>query len=78
MEIRGNEWKIHPTMKPKFMSSTESHEKRTMYSKSHRCVVMIGNDTNKIIQKFFDSFFNRYQVGLEQSMKGSNFIFDYV
>ena len=65
-------------MKSKFMSSTESHEKRTMYSKSYRCVVMIGNNTNKIIQKLFVSLLNRCQIGPEKSMKGSNFIFDYV
>ena len=26
------EWKIYRTMKTKFMSSTDSYEKRTMYS----------------------------------------------
>ena len=39
---------------------------------------MIGNDTNEIIQELFDSFLHKYQIGLEQSMIGSNFIFDYV
>ena len=36
-------------MKPKFMSSTDGNEKRTMYSKSDNITVMIGNDTNEII-----------------------------
>ena len=36
--------------------------------------VMIGDDTNKIIKKLFHSLLHRYQIGLEQSMKGSNFI----
>ena len=39
---------------------------------------MIGNDTNEIIQELFTSLFNRYQVCLEQSMKDSDYAFDYV
>ena len=32
---------------------------------------------DKIIQKLFDSLLHKYQIDLEQSMKGSNFITDY-
>ena len=46
---KSGEWKIQLTMKPKFMSSADSNEKRKMYSKSDSVKVMIGNDTNKII-----------------------------
>ena len=52
--------------------------------KNVRCVlrvsriVMIGNDTGEIIQGLFDSFLHRYQIGLEQFMRGTNFIFYYV
>ena len=38
---------------------------------------MIGIGTGKIMQELFDSFLSKYQIGLEQSIKGSNFIFDY-
>ena len=41
-------------MKPKFMSSTDNSEKRSMYSKSDSSIVMIGNDAVEIIQKLFD------------------------
>ena len=34
--------------------------------------------TNEIIKKLFDSILQRYQKGLEESMKGSDFVFDYV
>ena len=43
------------TMKPKFILSTDSNEKRTMYF----------------------SLLHKYQIGLEQSIKGTNFILDY-
>lgn len=49
-----------------------------MHSKSDSSIVTIGNDIGKIIQKLFDSFLHKYQIGLEQSMKGTNYIFDYV
>ena len=45
---------MHLTMKPKFMSSTDSNEKRMMYSKSDSSIVMVSNDTDEIIQKRFD------------------------
>ena len=33
--------------------------------------IMISKDTAEIIQKHFDSLLDRYQEGLEQSIKGS-------
>ena len=77
---KSGEWKIHLTMKPKFMLSTDSNEKRTMYSKSDSSIVMTGNDTNKIIQKLFYSllFIHSLSIDLEISMKAGNFVFDQV
>ena len=39
---------------------------------------MIGNETNEIIEKLFDSPLQRYNKNLEESMKRSEFIFDNV
>ena len=39
---------------------------------------MIGNDTDKIIQDFFDLLLRKYQTGLKQSVKAINCFFDYV
>ena len=39
---------------------------------------MVGNKTDEIIEEFFKSLLQRYQEGLEESMKGSEFIFDSV
>ena len=33
---------------------------------------------NGVIEQIFESLLSRYQLGLETSMKGSNFIFDSV
>ena len=41
-------------MKPKFTSSTGSNEKYTTYSTSDSNIVMIGNNTVKIIQEFLN------------------------
>ena len=55
------------------MSSKDTSEARTMRSKSANKECMIGKEANKIIQKLFDSLLQKYQKGLEESMKGSEF-----
>ena len=57
------------------MSSTEKH---TRYFKSNSNIILIGHDTDKIIQELFYSLLQKYQIRLEPLMKGNNFIFDYV
>ena len=39
---------------------------------------MIASNTDEINQRLFDLLLNRFQTGLEQNMKVSNFIFDYI
>ena len=39
---------------------------------------MVGRETDEIIGELFKSLSQRYQEGLEESMKGSEFIFDSV
>ena len=58
--------------------SKDSEETRTMYNKSDNIEVMMGNETDKIIEELFDSFLQRYQKHVEESMRGSEFIFDCV
>ena len=48
---KSGDWKMHLTMKPKFLSSTDSNQKRMMYSESDNNIAMIGNDTDAIIQQ---------------------------
>lgn len=44
-------------------------EKRMMHFKSDDREIMTGFDTHEIIEKLFDSVLQRYQEGLEKSMK---------
>ena len=41
--------------------SHDSEETRTMCSKNDNIEVMMGNETDKIIEDLFYSFFQRYQ-----------------
>ena len=49
-----------------------------MHSKCDNIEIMMGSATDEIIEEIFDSLLQRYQEGLEESMKGSEFIFDSV
>ena len=70
------EFKIQLTMVINFISSKDSDETRTMRTKSNNIEVMLGNETDKVIEDLFTSLLQRYQEGLEESMRGSEFIFD--
>ena len=39
---------------------------------------MIGSETDEIIENIFESFLQKYQEGLEESMRGSEFAYDSV
>ena len=41
-------------------------------------VIMMGGETDEIIEEIFESLLEIYQEGLEESMRGSEFIFDCV
>ena len=49
-----------------------------MYSPSDNIELIMGIETDKIIEDLFDCFLQRYQKGLEESMRGSEFVFDNV
>ena len=73
------EWKIDLIMAIHFISSKEdSDETRTMRTKSDNIEIMMGKETDGIIKEHFKSLLQRYQDGLEESMRGSDFIFDRV
>ena len=72
------EWEIQLTMSSNFISSKDSKETRIMHKTSDNVEIMISNETNEIIKELFDSLLQKYQKGLEEQMKGSEFIFDSV
>ena len=60
-------WKIQLRTASNFISSTDNNEKHVMHSKIDNIEIIINDEENK----------NRYQNNLE-SMKGSQFLFNYV
>ena len=72
------EWKIQLIMEITFISSRNFIESRDMYSKPDNFKIMMGANTNEIIRNVFNSLLRRCQVGLQKSMRGSEFVFDYV
>ena len=48
-----------------------------MHSKNNNIKISVNNEADEVIKKRFDSLKNRHQNNLE-SMKGSDFVFDYV
>ena len=61
-----------------FISSKDSHDIRTMHTKSNNIEIMMGNETDEIIEELFESLLQRYQAGLEEKMKENEFVFDSV
>ena len=49
-----------------------------MHSKGDNIEIMINDKADEVIEVLFESLFNRYQIGLETSIRGSDFIFDCV
>ena len=49
-----------------------------MHTKSSNVEVMIGTETDEINEELFKSFLQKYQEGLEESIRGSEFIYDSV
>ena len=70
------EWKIQLTMAIDFMSSKDSDGIRTMHTKSHDTEIIMGNKTDEIIVELFKSLLQNYQIDLEESTRGSEFVFD--
>ena len=71
------EWKEQLTAEVTFISlKPGSDEMRIMLVRSDAEEFMSGDDTNEIIKPLFQSFIQRYEEGLQNRMKGSDFKFD--
>ena len=57
-----------------FISSKDSDETRTMHTKSDNIEIMMSSETDEIIEELFKSLLQRYQEGLKESMRESEFI----
>ena len=72
------EWIIQLSAEINFISfKLDSDETRIMHTKRDtKSEIMIGSDTNEVIEDLFKSLLQRYQENLEEKMKGSEFNFD--
>ena len=59
-----------------FIFSKDSDEVPTMRTKSNNIEIMMGNETDEIIEELFESLLQKYQEGLEEKMRGNEFVFD--
>ena len=68
------EWKIQLTAEINFTSlKPDSDDTRIMHTKSDNKEIIIGSDTNEVIKELFKSFLQKYQEGLQEKMRGSEF-----
>ena len=71
------EWKIQLIAEINFTSlKPDSDETRIMHMKIDNTETRIGDDTNDFIKELLKSFLQRYQEGLQEKMRGSEFEFD--
>ena len=61
-----------------FVSSKDNDEERVMHSKGDKIEIMINDKTDEVIEELFLSLLSKYQIELETSMKGGDFVFDCV
>ena len=59
-------------------SKYDNDEECEMRSKSDNIEIMTNNETDEVIEQLFESLKKRYHNKLEESMKCSEFVFDYV
>ena len=60
------EWKIQLTIIINFIPLKDSDEICTMDTKSNNIEIMMGNETDEIIEETFESLWQKYQEGLEK------------
>ena len=61
-----------------FISSKDSDETQTMHTKSNNVEIINGSEINEFIEDLFESFLQKYQERLEESMTRSEFVYDSV
>ena len=68
-----SERKIQLTMQISFIFSKDTEETRTMHTKSHNIEIIMGSETNDIFEELRESLLQKYQEGLEESMRRRDF-----
>ena len=60
------------------MTSKDNDEERVVHQKSDNIEFVNNDKAEKVIKELFESLHNSYQIGLETSMRDSDFTFDCV
>ena len=74
---KSDKWKMQLKIALNFMPSKDNDKQSVMDSRSDGIEIMINDKSNEIIEELFQSLLSRYQIGLETSIGGSDFIFDF-
>ena len=77
-EAQVGQWKIQLAMRIDFISFKDSEKTRIMHANSDNVEIMIGSETDDIIDELFESHLQRYQERLEELMRESKFVFNNV
>ena len=72
------EWKIQLATTINFISYKDSDETLIMHFKRNNIEIVMASETDEGIKELFDSHLQRYQKGLEEKLRGSEFTFDSV
>ena len=70
------EWKIQLSMQINLVSSKDSDEICIVHAKSDNIDILMSSEMNE--EEFFKSLLQKYQEGLEESIRRSEFVFDSV
>ena len=71
-------WKIQLTMVINLISPKNNDNEHVMHSKSNNVEIKINDKPGEVIEELFQLLLSKYYIGLETSMKGSEFVFYYV
>ena len=75
---KSNTWKIQLKIAAIFICSKDVDEERVMHSKSGNTELMPYDNANEVVNELFELLLSRYQIGLETSIKWSDFVVDSV
>ena len=67
------EWKIQLTLQNNCVSTKYFENTRTIYTKSEPIEIIMGSDTNDVINRLFDTTLKRFQQAIKASIEGSKF-----
>ena len=72
---KSDTWQIQLTIAINFISSKHVDEERVIHSKSNDIKFMLYNNTNKVVNKLFDSFFFKIPIWFRNINERKGFYF---